>query len=106
MITKEDKFRALEIAITQDYHGSIKDAIKTADDILLWVDKSSSIDYIPIKEGGIFQCIKDVVMINGAFVYRRGNFYVSQNDGCITDDDGDQAHQWDENWTDYFVKVK
>lgn len=47
-----------------------------------------------IKAGQKFRCIKDVVMDSGKVEYHRGFTYTSAIDGCITDDSGDDRHEW------------
>lgn len=47
-----------------------------------------------IKKGQRFRCVKDVVMYSGRTEYRKGFTYVSHRDGCITDDSGDERHEW------------
>ena len=60
-----------------------------------------------IKKGDIFQCIKDVVMNDGVIDYKKGSFYTSDCDGCITDEQYTQGHYWtgDDNPSEYFIKV-
>lgn len=61
-----------------------------------------------IKKGDKFKCIKTVVMdIDPSnTVYYEGKFYVSDYDGCITDEDEDTQHRWPEHeLSEYFVKV-
>ena len=61
-----------------------------------------------IKKGDIFKCIKDVI-IKGRpknIAYTSGKTYISEEDNCITDNDGAIYHNWKE--TDakiYFVKL-
>lgn len=47
-----------------------------------------------IKKGDRFLCIKDVAMDGGGVTYRKGNTYLSELNGCITDDDYDIHHNW------------
>lgn len=47
-----------------------------------------------IKKGQKFRCIKDVVMDSGKVEYHKGFTYTSAIDGCITDDSGDDRHEW------------
>lgn len=45
-----------------------------------------------IKKGDVFLCIQDYVMDRGDIAYFKGGKYISHNDGCITDNDGDRTH--------------
>lgn len=68
-----------------------------------------------IKAGDKFKCIKDVIMDNDPndIAYYAGNIYVSEQNGCITDEGRLKTHHWDEcKYTeegkalkDYFVRV-
>lgn len=60
-----------------------------------------------IKKGDIFQCIKDVVMADGVIDYKKGSFYTSDCDGCITDEQYTEGHYWvgDDDPSEYFIKV-
>jgi len=48
-----------------------------------------------IKKGDKFRCIKDVVMSNGGVAYLKGKIYTSEEDGCITNEQGNTYHHWD-----------
>lgn len=74
-----------------------KDVIKKIE-----VDKT-----FKIKKGDIFQCIKDVVMNDGVIDYKKGSFYTSDCDGCITDEQYTEGHYWtgDDDLSEYFIKV-
>lgn len=58
-----------------------------------------------IKAGDRFYCKKTVVMEgDGMIAYTKGKTYVSEKDGCITDDKGLIEHWWDdERWPDFFI---
>ena len=68
-----------------------------------------------IKKGDIFKCIRDVLMDDDPndIAYYAGNLYISEQNGCITDERRVKTHHWDEcRYTeegkalkDYFVKV-
>lgn len=70
-----------------------------------------------IRKGMRFLCTKDVVM-NGTlelFYYKEGCIYLSEVEGCITDEVGDDFHVWldeysDSEWEDdpedYFVPLQ
>lgn len=64
---------------------------------------------INIKKGDSFVCIEDVIMDDEHYslVYKKGSVYTSEIDGCITDEDGDINHHWnDVDYTSlYFVKI-
>ena len=47
-----------------------------------------------IKKGDKFLCINRVMMRDGAVAYTEGHTYVSEIDGCITDDMYIREHQW------------
>lgn len=61
-----------------------------------------------IKKGDTFICVKTVEMDNGEIAYNIGKFYTSEQDKCITDNQGDVGHLWEE--TDcvntYFKRFK
>lgn len=64
-----------------------------------------------IHKGDVFECIEHVVMEDGCVVYRKGKAYVSEKDGCITDEEYDENHEWnileddEENWWHYFKRI-
>ena len=64
-----------------------------------------------IYKGDVFECIEHVVMEDGEVLYRKGKAYASEKDGCITDDNHDENHQWsadendEENWWHYFKRI-
>jgi hypothetical protein len=64
-----------------------------------------------IYKGDVFECIEHVVMEDGDVAYRKNKAYVSEKDGCITDDEHDENHNWDiqeddeENWWHYFKRI-
>ena len=64
-----------------------------------------------IREGDVFECIEHVVMDDGEVLYRKGKAYASEKDGCITDDNHDENHEWniqeddEENWWHYFKRI-
>ena len=47
-----------------------------------------------IKKGNKFLCIKDVEMDDDRTIYYAGETYISEIDGCITDESGDAHHSW------------
>src|SRR5690606_1705155 len=48
-----------------------------------------------IKKGDKFLCIKDVIMrFLKEVVYNKGNVYISDEDGCITDNTGYTSQRW------------
>lgn len=63
-----------------------------------------------IHKGDQFLCIKDVIMDNepDEIAYFQGEIYLSENDGCITDEYGDKSHWWtkEENINSYFKKIQ
>lgn len=51
---------------------------------------------IGVKKGDIFMCIKNVCM-NGNpkdVAYIKNKFYISEENGCITDEQNDMHHGW------------
>lgn len=61
-----------------------------------------------IKKGDRFKCIKTVIMDNNPddIAYRKGKFYVSDYDGCITDENEFKGHSWlVRKLSEYFIKV-
>lgn len=61
-----------------------------------------------IKQGDRFECIKTVIRrVNGEEAYTRGNIYVSERDGCVTDNDGFEENTGDKYfWREHFRRVK
>jgi hypothetical protein len=47
-----------------------------------------------IKKGDAFTCIKDVVMNDRFIAYKKGGYYTSEFDDCITDERHDKEHFW------------
>lgn len=66
-----------------------------------------------VRKNDKFLCINDVVMEDDdgvvcGIAYRKGRVYKSENDKCITDDDGDYLHKWEDCadcWKNYFKKI-
>jgi len=62
-----------------------------------------------IQRGDKFLCIKDVIMNNepDEIAYFQGEIYLSENEGCITDEYGDKSHWWvkEEDINCYFKKI-
>lgn len=63
-----------------------------------------------MKRGEKYKCIKTVIMDDDDEVaYIKGKTYPCEQDGCITDEQGDKVHDWDtsawdENlWKRYFI---
>ena len=50
-------------------------------------------------------------MDDGEVLYRKGRAYASEKDGCITDENHDEHHEWniqeddEENWWHYFKRI-
>lgn len=59
-----------------------------------------------IREGDVFECIKDVIEDGCIVHYRKGDFYRSRIDGCITDTRDNDEHEWDNSWQKYFKRVQ
>jgi hypothetical protein len=47
-----------------------------------------------IKVGDKFRCIKDLRYREQYLWYKKGRIYQSDEDGCITDEEGDTGHVW------------
>lgn len=68
-----------------------------------------------IKKGDKFKCIRDVIMDDDPndIAYHAGGIYISELDGCITDEKRVKTHYWNEcrytvegnALSDYFVRV-
>lgn len=64
-----------------------------------------------IRKGDVFECIQHVVMDDGNVAYVKGKKYVSEKDGCITNDEHDENHEWriqedgEDNWLHYFKRI-
>ena len=64
-----------------------------------------------IRKGDMFECIEHVVMDDGVVAYRKGKAYASEIDGCITDEQHNENHEWNvqedeqDNWWNYFKRI-
>lgn len=65
-----------------------------------------------IRKGEKFECIKDVIMVDGNLAYMKGEIYLSETNGCITNVQGNTKHQWVdefgircEDWQEYFKRI-
>lgn len=47
-----------------------------------------------VIKGKQYLCKQDVIMDDGELAYIKGRVYMSENDGCITDEEGDSEHEW------------
>lgn len=47
-----------------------------------------------IEKGDAFTCIKDVVMCDRVIAYKKGGYYTSELDYCITDENHNKEHFW------------
>ena len=67
-----------------------------------------SLEIKDVQEGDVFLCTQDVRMLDdGELAYKKGEFYKSEKDNCITDRAGRIEHYWQEtDWTFYFVRWK
>jgi hypothetical protein len=65
-----------------------------------------SLEIKDVQEGDLFLCISDVRMIDdNELVYKKGEFYRSDQSLCITDRAGRIDHYWEKtDWTHYFIK--
>lgn len=65
-----------------------------------------------IRKGEKFECIQDVIMDDDELAYKKGEIYISEHNGCITDKAGNTKHSWEdgfwvkcEDWQEYFKRV-
>jgi hypothetical protein len=64
-----------------------------------------------IRKGDVFECIQHVVMEDGSVAYIKGKAYASEKDGCITDEQHNENHEWniqeddEENWWHYLKRI-
>ena len=60
-----------------------------------------------IKKGDKFKCIRDVIMDDDpkSIAYTSGRTYISEEDNCITDNDGSLNHSWSDCTDEYFIKL-
>lgn len=49
---------------------------------------------LKIKRGDTFRCIKDVISEDSSTRYKKGKIYISDIDGCITNEKGDTWESW------------
>jgi uncharacterized protein YggU (UPF0235/DUF167 family) len=68
---------------------------------------SGRLEKFKIKSGTYHKCIKDVYMVDGFLAYKNGKTYKSENDKCITDEQGDNSHFWleDGDYNEHFVQT-
>lgn len=61
-----------------------------------------------IKKGDKFKCIKPVCINDNLneIAYDKNQIYISEEDGCITDNEGNINHKWHDDWIlDFFIRV-
>ena len=61
-----------------------------------------------IEKGDRFKCIKDYIMDSGEIAYIEGKEYISELNGCLTDNGLDYRHkivEEEEDFFEYFVKA-
>lgn len=71
--------------------------------------KDGKIEKTIIEKGSYHKCIEDVVMEDGGEeVYLKDKIYVSEIDGCITDELGEKEHYWaiGDDYDEYFQQVE
>ena len=58
-----------------------------------------------MEKGEKYKCIKTVIMDgDDEIAYIEGKIYPCEQDGCITDEQGDKKHGWDVGyWEGYFI---
>lgn len=87
------------------YKGGIQDLekIKHYCDLLIQLEYGDK----EIDKGDIFRCKDHVVMCNGEVAYIKGKTYVSDRDGCITDEQNNDDHIWTGtlDWRIFFEKI-
>lgn len=92
----------------ESLEDTLKDLASYAIMTLIELNATSSNE---IHKGDKFYCKESVVMEDGEIAYKCGEYYVSDRDGCITDESGDIDHEWgviilkDYSWKYYFKKV-
>jgi len=63
--------------------------------------------FLANKPGLVFLCIKNVIMtVTGDIAYTKGNSYVSEKEGCITDNNGSVNHGTPIEFLMEYFKVK
>ena len=90
----------------------LEEFLRTADELKKWLI-DNGLDYIggkiiervcfSITKGKTYLCRKDVVMDSGEVAYREGVVYHSEEDGCLTDEQGTVGHVWTDGYAEYFV---
>ena len=50
-----------------------------------------------IKKGDKFRCFKTLIYAEHCLWYQKGKVYVSEQDECITDEEGSSNHVWSSN---------
>lgn len=85
------------------------------DEIMRCIEREEGIvaseKYKKIRKGDMFECIEHVVMEDGSVAYIKGKTYVSEKDGCITDGNHDEEHEWNKieeddcYWWHYFKRI-
>jgi len=60
-----------------------------------------------INKGDTFLCIKDFYMNDDTLTFKKGKFYVSQRNNCITNNYGNKGHIMNqfEPFSEYFINV-
>ena len=61
-----------------------------------------------IKKGDKFKCIKSVCINNNPneVAYDKDKIYISEEDGCITDNDKNINHKWHDDWIlEFFIRI-
>jgi hypothetical protein len=77
------------------------DPVKEVDNLI-----TSIKDDKQIRKGDMFECIEDVIMDNGEVSYIKGKMYTSDVKGCITNEQKDEFHRWDNDcWCNYFKRM-
>lgn len=81
------------------------DPVKEVDNLI-----TSIKDDKQILKGDVFECIQDVIMDDGEVSYIKGKMYTSDVKGCITNEQKDEFHRWedcDDNdcWCNYFKRM-
>ena len=90
----------------------LEEFLLIADELKKWL-MDNGLDYIggkivervcfSITKGKTYLCRKDVVMDSGEVAYREGVLYHSEEDGCLTDEQGSVGHLWTDGYAEYFV---
>ena len=93
MVTQLSLTESFPVQIRAFHQRKLKCQIRRCNSLLLFLFLYSLI-YVMIKKGDKFRCIKTLIYAHSDLWYQKGKIYISDQDGCITDEDGDIYHEW------------